>query len=274
MLVFASLWGSPGVTTVAYQVASALVGSQGNFALLAECDPSGGDLAVRLAMPVAPGMATLMAAARRGLVVDDIWEHVQESPHRVGMLFGLDCAEHSAGAGGMWETCARALARVDELQVLVDVGRLEPGMAGSRAFLESAGSVVLCARPDASSLVHTARRIDTLRAVTPDVRLVLIGEGPYGPREATEATGIEVVRSMGREPSDRDWVELASGLAESSCRSAPPAAKDIVSSHTPPAEECFSVDSPRERDGLGAIAGVSIHEVRARMGLRVGSGSR
>jgi MinD-like ATPase involved in chromosome partitioning or flagellar assembly len=198
MLVVCSLWGSPGVTTLSYRLASALSAEMGRASMLVETDESGGDLALRLGLQVTFGFATLAAAARRGLCESEVWNHVQESPTGVGLVVGLGSAEQSRALSSTWEECARCLAQIGDVDVIVDTGRLAPGMATMEPFLRRASGVLVVARPDAASIVHATRRMATLQTFNPSVSIVLAGAGPYEPREVEEATGVAVVASVDR----------------------------------------------------------------------------
>ena len=64
LIAVASFSGSPGVTTAALGIAACW--PAGADPLLAEADPSGGDLQAWFGLPDTPGMVSLAAAARRG----------------------------------------------------------------------------------------------------------------------------------------------------------------------------------------------------------------
>ena len=80
LVVVASDKGSPGVTTTALTMAAVWP----RRALLAELDPSGGDVALRLRGPRgAPlssevGLISLAVGARRGMRPEQIFEHPQQ----------------------------------------------------------------------------------------------------------------------------------------------------------------------------------------------------
>lgn len=287
MLAICSLWGAPGVTTTAYGFASVLSGDMGRTILLAECDESGGDLAIRLSMPATPGLATLAAVARRGLVVEKIWEHVQESPTGVGLLMGLSSAEQSGALSEIWSELARVLASVTEVAVVTDLGRLPPGIGAMDGFLRRATSVIVVTGSDAASLVHTSRRLPTLRALNPSVHLALVGSGPYGCRDVEEATGAEVIAVLdnGKRGCERDLARMAASVVEGGyldrtgfdvegqetedlgrgigalSASSEESSRPLAARHDPEPEACDARGTP-------VLKAVSIRDVRARAAAR------
>ena len=78
--------------------------------LLVEADPFGGDLAPRYAIAPTGGLSSLFAAARRTLVPEDVWAHVDRLPGGLPVLFGL-AGMHQATANERawprWRRCAR-----------------------------------------------------------------------------------------------------------------------------------------------------------------------
>ncbi|MFD8811197.1 hypothetical protein ACFV23_06850, partial [Streptomyces sp. NPDC059627] len=91
LIAIAADKGSPGVTTTAVALAAVWP----RRVLLAEADPAGGDLVYRSAAahggPLNPntGMLSIAATARRGLVPDQLWDHVQPLSGGLEVLVGL-----------------------------------------------------------------------------------------------------------------------------------------------------------------------------------------
>src|ERR1043165_5200716 len=103
LIVLAADKGAPGVTTAA----TALGAVWPRPVLLAECDPSGGDLADRLPgadgrLSPSRGLLSLGAVARRGLHPDQIYEHTQRLVGGLDVLAGLTNGEQASGLTWMW----------------------------------------------------------------------------------------------------------------------------------------------------------------------------
>ena len=110
LIVLASDKGSPGVTTTAV----ALAGVWPRRAILAECDPAGGDLVYRTpaesGAPLNPniGMLSLATTARHGLSAHQLEQHVQRMHGGLELVVGLATGDQSAGLAGLWPTLGRA----------------------------------------------------------------------------------------------------------------------------------------------------------------------
>lgn len=150
--------GSPGVTTTAIALASVWP----RPALVAECDPSGGDLAMRLSGPggvaldPTHGLLSYAAAARRGAA--PLQDHLQEVEGGLQVLLGLQTPEQGSGLTDLWAGIASGLAREPDTVVIADCGRLEP-RAPSLEVLRRADLVLLLARPALGAVVHLRHRI-------------------------------------------------------------------------------------------------------------------
>src|SRR5487761_1243310 len=118
--------GAPGVTTTSV----ALGAVWPRPVLLAECDPSGGDLLSR--HPAADGgrldprrgLLSLAVAARRGLQPGQVWEHAQKLHGGLDVLVGVAAAEQGAGLELLWGPVGRLLAALPQADVIADCGRL------------------------------------------------------------------------------------------------------------------------------------------------------
>jgi hypothetical protein len=155
--------GSPGATTTAVALGAVWPGR----ALVAECDPAGGDLAYRLpaqgGTPLDPnqGLLSLAATARHGLEPARVWEHVQVLNGGLEVLVGVSTAEQSSGLAGLWGALGQALARVPEADVVADCGRLGPG-APTLPLLRHAAVLLLVARATVDSVAHARDRLAAL----------------------------------------------------------------------------------------------------------------
>ena len=201
--------GSPGVTTLACALGA--VWPAGRQVLVAECDPSGGDLAVRFGLSARSGITSLVLARRQAAASGaGVSSHVQRLPGGLEVLVGPIGADAAAAVD-------HELAKVpsgvlpNETDSIVDCGRVVPSAPGQRRMLADANHLLVLARADASALAH-ARWVldwlDTLRPVSM-TSLVLEGEGPFSAREASTALGSQI---LGVVPYDTRGAAAASGL--------------------------------------------------------------
>ena len=151
--------GAPGVTTASV----ALGAVWPRPVLLAECDPSGGDLLYRL--PAADGgrldprrgLLSLAVAARRGLRPSQVWEHAQKLHGGLDVLVGVAAAEQGAGLELLWGPVGRVLAAVPQADVIADCGRL--GADGPvYDLLAQASSIVLLSGATLAEVVRLRER--------------------------------------------------------------------------------------------------------------------
>lgn len=203
LVVLASDKGSPGVTTTALTMAAVWP----RRALLAELDPSGGDVALRLrgrrGVPLSPetGLISLAVGVRRGSQPHQVFEHVQRLDGGLEVVLGLSAGDQAGGLTGLWSPVGELLAGVTEADVVADVGRL---YAGSPAgdVLAHASAIVLVTRPTIDAVAHLrARAATVLRELDrqrpggpPPVSCVVV----TGPRDDTSPKQIDqVLRQAG-----------------------------------------------------------------------------
>jgi MinD-like ATPase involved in chromosome partitioning or flagellar assembly len=209
LISLVSLKGSPGVTTTALALAAAWPAPR---RLLAELDPAGGDLEIRLGLPAGSGgLAGLAAAARRPQSRHSLWAfacelagglHVLPAPPGAGQAGA--CLQTLADAGVLPRLAAEAAA--GEAVVIADCGRLDPaavtGQAGALA-----GVVLVVARPRLSDLAHLAGRLDAIRQHATAAGLVLVTGGglphsdpAYPAAEISQALAAPVLGSLPADP--------------------------------------------------------------------------
>ncbi|HEY3733704.1 MAG TPA: hypothetical protein VGL63_07290 [Streptosporangiaceae bacterium] len=152
--------GAPGVTTASVALAAVWP----RPVLLAECDPSGGDLVYRL--PAADGgrvdprrgLLSLAVAARRGLQPHQVWEHAQKLHGGLDILTGVSGAEQGAGLELLWGSVGKLLAAVPQADVIADCGRI--GVDGPvYDLLAQASSVVLLSRATLGDVIRLRDRV-------------------------------------------------------------------------------------------------------------------
>ncbi|GAA5003416.1 hypothetical protein [Streptomyces siamensis] len=170
LIALAADKGSPGVTTAAVALAAVWP----RRVLLAETDPAGGDLVYRSAAahggPLNPntGMLSIAATARRGLVPDQLWDHVQPLSGGLEVLVGLGIAEQAAGLAGLWPTLGRAFAQLADsphapADVIADCGRIS-GETPVVEMFSQAALVLLVSRTEPEAIARVRDRAAALAA--------------------------------------------------------------------------------------------------------------
>ena len=167
--------------------------------LVAELDPAGGDLAARYGLRAEPGVVSLAAAARRGLLEATVADHAQVMPGGVRALLGPASAEQAHSALRAVAGPLVAAMADSGVNVLADCGRLAPDSPVAE-LVESAALTVLVARPTAEEVAHLCSRVTALRCARARLGLVLVGERPYGPDEVADAVGAEVIGVLPEDP--------------------------------------------------------------------------
>ena len=165
LIVIAADKGAPGVTTTALALAAVWP----RPVLLAECDPSGGDLVYRFpaahggSLDPRRGLVTLAVAARRGLQPGQLWEHTQKMAGGLDVLTGVVNAEQGAGLGTLWGPLGGLFTAMSGGDVIADCGRL--GADGPQYDLVAQAAVVLLVtRPNAGDVIRLRDRAAAVSA--------------------------------------------------------------------------------------------------------------
>lgn len=212
-----ALKGAPGVTTTALALAHVWPGAD---VVVAECDPSGGDLSARLTITSegvlalaadSPGGVPTLEALRRQLTALGPIAPIARPRHtrnsdsdagRVLALVGHRSAAQSANPLRYLSAALGDLFRAMDADVLVDCGRLY-SESPALAFVERADQFVIVVRPTPDEL---PRLLDDLPALTPrDPLLVLRGRPSdrqmrYSPQEVEAALGLKVIGTIEEDP--------------------------------------------------------------------------
>jgi hypothetical protein len=199
-----SAGGSPGVTTASLALALTWPGA----VLVAETDPSGGDVLAGFFAGHVPGDRGLLNVAYEATTVEAAAAAVasqlvalDEAGTRQ-VLPGLADPRHAATLHMTWHLLAGALA-AQPVDVLADCGRLDGG-PGQEHILRGAGKIVLVLRPTLRQAAAARPRIDMLAqlkgSLTGQVDLLVTGPGPVVPRELSRALGVPL---LGVLPDDR-----------------------------------------------------------------------
>ena len=159
LIAIAADKGAPGVTTTALALAAVWP----RPVLLAECDPSGGDLVYRFpaahgnSLDARRGLLTLAVAARRGLQPGQLWEHTQKIVGGLDVLTGVINAEQGAGLATLWGPLGGLFAAMAGGDVIADCGRL--GADGPQYDLVTQAAVaLLVTRPSPGDVIRLRDR--------------------------------------------------------------------------------------------------------------------
>jgi len=209
LISLTSLKGSPGVTTTALALAAAWPAPR---RLLAELDPAGGDLEIRLGMPAGGGgLAGLAAAARRPQSGHSPWPFARELAGGLHVLPAPPGAEQAGAclrtlsAAGVLRRLAAEAAGGEEV-VIADCGRLDPGAVTAQSGV-LADVVLVVTRPSLSDLAHLAGRLEAIAQHAKAAGLVLVtgaglprGDPAYPAAEISQALAVPVLASMPADP--------------------------------------------------------------------------
>lgn len=211
-----SAGGAPGVTTAALGLAFTWPSS----VILAECDPSGGDILAGLLggqLPARQGLTEHAIEAGRGLEAAHSILVSQLIPldadRRRMLLPGMTDPRQATGLGSAWSAIAETLA-AEAADVIADCGRLDAGDAQPLPVMLAARTVVVVLRPTLRQVWAARSRIDMLTRMlggTGRVVLLVTGPGPHSAREIESALGVAVAARL---PADaRTAAALSDGTA-------------------------------------------------------------
>ncbi len=210
IVVVASIKGAPGVTTTATALATAW--PQSRRVLLVEADPFGGDLAAWFGVAPTTGLWSLLAAGRRGLEADTVWEHAATLPAGLSVLYGLASADQAVANEAAWPAVAEALAAL-EADVVIDAGRLLPHFAGGiRPLLSLAEVLMVLCTPNLAGIVHLKTSLPSLAAVSSSRRLIVQPTAEKG-FSSDEIASTLIVNVAQRIPHDPKGAAALSGNA-------------------------------------------------------------
>lgn len=222
LITFASIKGSPGVTTLA-----CLVGATwptGRRMIMAECDSDGGDLAPRFSLSTRIGWHSLVTAARRREVGGSIEAHLQKLPGGLEVLVapnGGGAASNGREAGREARGALCDLADGPDADVVVDLGRLRLDSAEAQTWLTRSDAVCIVLRADAASIGHVQERARaTLEVCRGTLSLVVVGDGPYSVSEIERFTELPVIAEVSNDPAAAAVLTAGQGSRRRLARSA------------------------------------------------------
>lgn len=210
VIALTSAKGSPGASTAAL----AFTLSWKSPTVLVECDPAGGDLLAgylsRLELPADRGLLQVAMADTRNNLPEEFWSQLidLEAPHRTRLaLPGISSPSQGNTLRPTWPRLAAFLSGLEHGQpaydVIADCGRLATTHAPWPIF-QRADLVLLALRPTSLRSVAPAwpvlgeLRRDLIEANIPLSRLglLLVGSGPYKPREIEQRLECPVVAQL------------------------------------------------------------------------------
>lgn len=195
-----SAGGSPGVTTSAL----ALALSWPSQVIIAECDPSGGDILAGLFAGHLPGSTGLLPLAMEAgrspdAAAEALWRQLinLDDERSKLLLAGISDPRQAAAIGPSWPALAAALAAVPA-DVIADCGRIDaaPAMA---PVLAAASLAVLVLRPSLRQVSKARQRTELLAEILGSSKrlvVLLVGEGAHSAREVAKALDIPVAGSL------------------------------------------------------------------------------
>jgi len=214
LFALVSAGGSPGVTTTALALALAWPSQ----VIVAECDPSGGDILAGLFaghLASNNGLLPLAMEAGRGTeaAAAALWRELTDldDEHSRLLLAGISDPRQAAAIAPAWPALAATLAAVPA-DVIADCGRVD-GAPATAPVLTAASLVVLVLRPSLRQISRAKQRIELLTDIlgsTQRLVLLLVGEGKHSAREVTKVLEIPVTGSL---PQDHKTASVLSDAA-------------------------------------------------------------
>lgn len=213
MALFAliSAGGSPGVTTSAL----ALTLGWPSRVILAECDPSGGDVLAGLFaghLHADRGLLSLAFDAGRGPddVTRALWPQLtelDEARERM-LLAGLSDPRQAGSLIPVWPALAAMFATLP-IDVIADCGRLDAA-DGPLPVLAQADVVALVLRPTLRQAARARPRVEMLSQLLGGldrVVLLLAGDGPYAAKDVSRVLGVPTAAAL---PQDDQTAQVLS----------------------------------------------------------------
>jgi hypothetical protein len=236
-----SAGGSPGVTTAAI----ALALNWPAPAIVAECDPSGGDILAGLLSGNVPAGHGLMEHAIEALrsgqaAAASLSAQLTPLDHaRTRMVLpGLTDPRQAAGLASAWPAVAASLA-AQSADVIADCGRLDAGPGQPLAVISAARTLAIVLRPTLRQVWSARPRVEMIRQLlggSSRLTLLLTGPGTHSAREVADALSVPVAAVLPADPRTASLLsdglggqrQLGSGPLMRSARTAAQALRDHV----------------------------------------------
>ena len=215
LFALASLKGAPGTTTLACLVAATW--PLDRRVVVAECDPSGGDLAARFELLTTKGCLSLATAARRdpdSVVADP---HVQRLPGGLEVLVGGSSSEMTLAQSVTRANVNQAVVAIaSTIDVVADLGRLAVPYNECRQLLQEAEAIGVLIGADHASVAHAVDQRELLMDLCGErISLMIVGRGACRPRDVESLTGMRVSAEI---PNDPAAAAVASGASSGARR--------------------------------------------------------
>jgi hypothetical protein len=201
--------GSPGVTTLSCVMGA--VWPAERVVVVAECDPSGGDLAGRFGLSSRLGMTSLILTERQGMVeFPDHAAHTQCLPGGMDVLVAPSGADSAMALDHELGMSSSGIVSGD-CDLLADCGRLLPGAIGQERVIRDSDHTLLLVRADVNGIAHARWAASRIGELDPGaVSVVIIGASEFTSEEVAEALGLDV---FGVVPFDPRAAEMACGAS-------------------------------------------------------------
>jgi len=201
--------GAPGVSTTALGFAL----THRRPCLVVEADPVGSSNVLagyfRGSVAHTVGLIDLAVGHREGRLREALDASVLQLPDtNTRVLPGLTHAVQADSVAPLWAELGEQLAAIarDNTDVIVDAGRIG-ALHAPTPLIRQADVIAVLARTSLPALAAVASSIGVLQrdlAATnsaASLGLVLIGDAPYGAKDATHATGLDVIATIADKPS-------------------------------------------------------------------------
>lgn len=184
--------GSPGTTTSAH----ALAACWPRRCVLLEADPDGGHLAARLGLSIRPGLVDLAAIVRSGRIeLEDMARVAQRDADGVDVVVAHPAVDQvSTVLRSAARRIGHAVARVDDVDVIVDLGRLRPSSEALPLLAECAQVLLLTGTrlEDVAALVHRRRWLAEVTA-SAHLGLLVTAQGEHSAEEVARAVDVPLI---------------------------------------------------------------------------------
>lgn len=200
--------GSPGVTTFACALAAVMPSERP--VVVAECDPSGGDIAARFGITSRQGMSSWILSSRHRSEYGALDGHVQNLAGGLGVIVGPTSSE---SATALDKELAAVVSDMhhSELTFIADCGRLVVNQPGQAEVLRAASTVLLVSAADVASLSHARWAAEVLSRLRPEGEIGLI-VSRFGVERAGEAASVVGLPLVGVVRSDARAASLIGGV--------------------------------------------------------------
>ena len=212
-IAFLSAKGSPGVTTTVCALGA--VWSDEREPVVVECDPFGGDVAVRFGLRPEPGLTTFVLGMRHGAEQRKLEDHFQRLPGGLSVILGAVGSDVCAATDR--ELAGVELDSFPDVDLLWDCGRFDGSAAGALRVITKADLAVLVGSPGPGTVAHgrsVVRQLEGLPGFDPSrLGFLVVGEGEFTDSEMAESLELD---GLGRLPWDSRAASVIGG------NSAPP----------------------------------------------------